>query len=174
MEPVADRQAGVLVGDRECRGDPTVVLPAELAAVPACHTHGVAALLGEAGVVGDPVADRLMALDGRENELAHDLKHRLIAPPGLGDQMVERLVGRRHALRRRARRPGLDALARTRQQQAGTVGAGRRAPVGVAEHAGDRVQTGVEPPLGGAVEISMRLSHLPHMGNAYDTVRLVV
>ena len=48
-----------------------------------------------------------------------------------------------------------------------------RGPVGVAERARDRVQVVVEPPLGGAAEIQVRLCHLPQLGDACDTVRVV-
>ena len=58
IQAIGDRQAGVIVGDRQADRNLAVVLLAELTAVLPRHADRVVALLRNAGVVDDPGADR--------------------------------------------------------------------------------------------------------------------
>jgi hypothetical protein len=89
IEPIGDRQAGRVVGDRQGHGDLAVVLLAQLARVLAGHPDRVPTLLGKAGVVDDPGLDRPAALDGRQGQLTNLGEHRLIRPGGLADEVQQ-------------------------------------------------------------------------------------
>ena len=68
IEPIGDRQAGVLVRHRQRHRDLAVVLLAELAAVLPRHADRMLALLGDAGVVDDPGPDRRLLLNRRQHD----------------------------------------------------------------------------------------------------------
>jgi hypothetical protein len=71
IHTVADREAGVVAGDRERNRVLAVVLLAKLAAILTRHTHGMLALLGESRVIGDPGFDRSVLLDGWQRQLTN-------------------------------------------------------------------------------------------------------
>jgi hypothetical protein len=98
------------------------------------HADQVAALLGKAGVVENPGLDRSHMLEGGQNVLAHHGEHGRVAPCRLGNQVRERLVGGLNMLPIEPGRHRFDPLARSRQQQAGTVAAQRVAPISMADH----------------------------------------
>jgi hypothetical protein len=132
----------MLVGDREADGDLAVLLLAELAAVLPRHADGVLALLGEASVVDDPGLDRPVLLDGGQHASAHHGEHGRVGPIGLGDQVVQRLMGGLDPPRLDARGHRLNALALARQQQACAVAPSRGDAVGMAEGRAKRLDIG--------------------------------
>ena len=67
IEPVGDGQARMVIGHRQAHRDLAVVLLAELAAILAGHADRMLALLGKAGVVDDPGADRSLLLERRQH-----------------------------------------------------------------------------------------------------------
>ena len=121
IQTIGDRQAGVIVGDRQADRDLAVVLLAELATVLPRHADRMRALLGNAGVVDDQRADRAVPLDDRQHAGAHRGEHRVIRPVGLGYEVMQRLMRRLHPPRLHPRRHRLDALAIAGQQQSRTV-----------------------------------------------------
>src|ERR1700692_4175874 len=68
-------------------------------------------LLGKAGVVDDPGLDRTVPLHLGHHHLANLGQHLLVRPLSLTDEMQQRLMLRRRAMRRRDRRHRLHALA---------------------------------------------------------------
>jgi len=89
VEPIGDRQTGLLVGEGERHRHLAVVGLAEDAAVLPRHPDRVLALLGKAGVVDDPGGDRPQR---RQDLLAHRGEQVLVGPGGFGNQMMQRLV----------------------------------------------------------------------------------
>ncbi len=83
LQPLGDRQAGGVIGDRERHRDLTIVGLAQTPAVLARNPHGMDALLGEAGVVDDPRLDPPLRLDRRQDEPAHLGQNRLVRPSRL-------------------------------------------------------------------------------------------
>jgi hypothetical protein len=108
VEPIRDRQAGPLVGERERHRYLAVVRLAEDAAALPGDPDRALAFLGEAGVVDDPGGDRP---ERRQHLLARRGEQRLVGPGGLGDQMMQRLVRSTDLVGLDPRRQGLDALA---------------------------------------------------------------
>src|SRR5271154_6991701 len=92
------------------------------------------ALLGKAGVVDDPGLDRTVPLHLGHYHLANLGQHLLVRPLSLTDEMQQRLMLRRRAMRRRDRRHRLHALALARHQQTGTIVPQRALAVLVADH----------------------------------------
>ena len=92
-------------------------------------------LLGKAGVVDDPGLDRTVPLHLGHHHLANLGQHLLVRPLSLTDEMQQRLMLRRRAMRRRDRRHRLNALALARHQQAGAIMPQRFLAVLVANHA---------------------------------------
>src|ERR1700720_3006144 len=78
-------------------------------------------LLGKAGVGDDPGLDRTVPLHLGHHHLANLGQHLLVRPLSLTDEMQQRLMLRRRAMRRRDRRHRLHALALARHQQTGTI-----------------------------------------------------
>ena len=78
IQPTRNRQAGMVVSERQRDGDLTVVLLAELAAILPGDAHRVRALLGNAGVVDHPAADRAAPLDQRQHAGAHGGKDGIV------------------------------------------------------------------------------------------------
>jgi hypothetical protein len=70
-----------------------IILLAQLAAVLARHADRVGSFLGKAGVVEDPGGDRAMPGQCGQHLLAHRREHSRIIPPGLGDEVMQGLVG---------------------------------------------------------------------------------
>ena len=81
------------MGQGQRHGDLAVILFAQLAAVLACHADRVGSFLGKAGVVEDPGSDRAMRGQCRQHLLAHGGEHGRIIPRGLGDEVMQGLVG---------------------------------------------------------------------------------
>ena len=133
IEPVGDRQARMVIRHRQAHRDLAVVLLAELAAILPCHADRMLALLGKAGVVDDPGADRSLPLERRQHLAPHHRQHRRVRPIRLRHEVMQRLMRRLHATGRNPRRHRLDALALARQQQPRAIGLQRRLPVSVAE-----------------------------------------
>ena len=103
------------------------------------------ARLGEAGVVDDPGLDRTVLLHGGQHARADHGEHRGIRPVGLGDQVVHRLMRCLHPAGLDPGSHRLDALAVTRQQQAGAVAPNRGDAVGMAERRTKRLDIGRKP-----------------------------
>jgi hypothetical protein len=107
----------------------------------------VLALLGKAGVVDDPGLDRAMLLDQGQHLGPDHAKHGRVGPVGLGDQVVQRLVGGLDPPGLNPRSHGLDALALARQQQAGAIPPGRADAVGMTESRAQRLDIAFKPQL---------------------------
>jgi hypothetical protein len=104
----------------------------------------VRALLGDAGVVDHPAADGPLLLDDGQHTGADGGQERLVGPVGLGDEMVQRLMGGLDAPGLDAGRYGFDALASARQQQARAIRPERRDPVSVPERAAECLDIGAQ------------------------------
>jgi hypothetical protein len=111
VELPGDRQAGVVVGDRQADRDLTIVLLAELPAILTRHADGPRALLRDAAVVGDPGVDSTVLFDRWQHLAPNRGQRRVVRPVRLGDQMVHRLMRRLHPLRLQPGRHRFDAFA---------------------------------------------------------------
>jgi len=134
IQPVGDRQAGRVVGNRQGDRYLAIVLLAELAAILPRYPDRMPALLRKPGIVDDPRLDRPAAFNGRQHQVAHPGQYPLVRPRRVADEMQQRLVLRRHPGGRRQRRHRLDALALSRHQQPEAVIVQRRRPVSMADH----------------------------------------
>ena len=134
IQPVGDRQAGRVVGNRQGDRHLAIVLLAELAAILPRYPDRMPALLRKPGVVDDPRLDRPVAFKCRQHQFAHPGQNPLVRPRRVADEMQQRLVLRRHPGGRRQRRHRLDALALSRHQQPEAVIPQRRRPVSMADH----------------------------------------
>jgi hypothetical protein len=105
----------------------------------------VGSFLGKAGVVEDPGSDRAVPGQGRQHLLAHGGEHGRIIPRGLGDEVMQGLVGCLDMPRIEAGGHRLDALALAGQQQAGAIAAQRIDPVGVTDLLGKSAYVSLEP-----------------------------
>jgi len=121
IETIGNRQAGVIIGDRQADSDLAVILFAKLSTVLPCHTNRMLALFGYAGVVDDQRPDRAVPLYDGQHVGAHCGEHHVIRPVGLRYEMMQRLMRSLHASRLHTRSDRLDALAITGQQQSRTV-----------------------------------------------------
>ena len=113
--------------------------------------------------------------------LAHGGEHSRIIPRGLGDEVMQGLVGCLDMPRIEAGGHRLDALALARQQQAGAIAAQRIDPVGVTDLLAKSVYVGLEPDLTSGVGRNRRLDHAGLYGYqigsynlVFDTVRIAV
>ena len=95
IEPIGDRQARLIVGDRKRDRDLAIVLLAELPAILARNADRMLALLRKAGVVDDPGPDRPMPLDRSAAPARAPRQQRLVRPRRLGHEMMQRLMLRR-------------------------------------------------------------------------------
>ena len=139
---IRDRQAGIVIGQRQRHRNLTVVLLAELAAILPGHPDRVPPLLGKARVVDDPGRDRPAALDRRQHQLAYFGQHRRVRPRRVADKMKQRLMLRGNLCRCRHRRHRLDALAFNRHQQPQTVIMHRLLSIGMTQHDTERLDIG--------------------------------
>ena len=94
-----------------------------------------------------------MPLDRRQHARADNVQDGFIAPFRLGDEVMQRLMGRLNALRSDAGGHRLDTLALAGQQQPRAVGVHRFAPIGMAEHARNRFHIPRKPTLSGVLPI---------------------
>src|SRR5215472_3996822 len=92
-------------------------------------------LFGKARVINDPRLDRSVPGHLRHHHLTHLPKDLSVRPAPLADEMQQRLVLSRNALRCRDRRHRLHALALRRQQQAHAIGLERSHPIRVTNNA---------------------------------------
>ena len=129
----------MVIGDRQRHRDLTVRLLAKLSAVLMVYPDRVPPLLGERRIVDDPCLDRPMPLDRRQHPLAHLAQHPLVRPLGVADKMQQGLMLCRHPARIRLRSHRLHALAFARQDQPGAVVVQRPDPIGVPNHARQRI-----------------------------------
>ena len=116
IEPIGNRQARIMIGDRERHHHLTIGLFAQLPAILMVHTDGVRALLGKRGIVDDPGLDRAVTLEPRHHHLAHLGQNSFVRPHSLADEMQKLLMLRRNRAWRRRRRHRLDTLAALRHQ----------------------------------------------------------
>jgi hypothetical protein len=116
----------------------------------------------------------------RQHLLAHGGEHSRIIPRGLGDEVMQGLVGCLNMPRIEAGGHRFYALALARQQQAGAIAAQRINPVCVTDLLGKSVYVSLEPDLtSGVGRNRQRLDHAGLYGDQlgsynrfYDTVRL--
>jgi len=125
----------MVVGEREHHRNLAIVLFAEPAAILARYANRMLSLFGKACVINDPRLDRSVPFHLRHHHLTHLPKHLSVRPASLADEMQQRLVLSRNALRCRNRRHRLHALALRRQQQADAIGLERSHPIRVANNA---------------------------------------
>ena len=124
----------MMVGQRQRYRDLAVVLLAKLPAILPRHPNRMLTLLGKASIVDDPRLDGAVPFQLRHHHLAHLGEDALVRPPSLADEMQQRLMLRRRAMRRRDRRHRLHTLALARHQQPGTIIPQRSLAVLVADH----------------------------------------
>jgi hypothetical protein len=139
IEPIADRQAGKMICDRQRHRHLAIGFLAKLPAILRLHPNRMPALLGQARVVDDPDLDRPVLRDGRHHQLADLGQHLLVRPTASTDKMQQRLVLRRDTRRSRPRRHRLYTLALARQDQPRAVVAQRPSPIRVSDHAAKRI-----------------------------------
>lgn len=101
----------MISGQRQRDGDLAVVLLADLTAVLARHTDRVAAFLGHSGVIDDPEPERATLQQGRQHQILDRVQNGTIIPGGLGDEMMQGLVGGADPAGFDTRGHRLDALA---------------------------------------------------------------
>ena len=92
IEPMGDRQAGMMIGQRQCHCDLAVIPLAELTAILPGHPDRVPPLLGKARVVNDPGLNGSAVLDCRQHQLTYLGQHRRIRPRRIPGKMKQRLV----------------------------------------------------------------------------------
>jgi hypothetical protein len=102
----------------------------------------VRSLLGDAGVIDHPAADRSAPLHNRQHPQTNRGEQRLVGPVCLGHEVMQRLMRCLHAPRFNASSHRLDALAGARQQQAGAVGSEWDAAVGMTKSCAQRLDIG--------------------------------
>ena len=136
IEPVRDRQAHVMIGQRQRHRDLAIVRLAQPPAILARHAYRMRALLLKTCVVDDHRFDPAMRLERRRDEISDLAQHRLVRPRRLPDKMQQRLMRRRRAPGRDHRRHRLNALALDRHQQARAIVLQRLGPIRMPKHAG--------------------------------------
>ena len=155
----------MVVGDRQRNRDLAVVLLAQLAAILPGNANRMPTLLGKARIVNDPRLERPVPFNRRQHARADNVQDGLIAPVGLGDEVMQRLMGRLNALRGDAGGHRLDTLALAGQQQPRAVGVHRFAPIGMAEHPRNRSQIPGKSTLSGVLPVQTFLCHAPNVGS---------
>ena len=113
---IGDRQAGIVIGQRQRHRHLAVILLAELAAILPGYPDRVPPLLGKAGVVDDPGFDRPAALDRPPHQLAYFGQHRRVRPRRVSNKMEQRLMLRSDLCWCRHRCHRFDTLALNRHQ----------------------------------------------------------
>src|SRR5262250_336151 len=83
IEPIGDRQAGMMVGDRQRHRHLAIGLLTELPAVLMMHPDRMRTFLGKPCVVDDPDFDRTAPCHRRRHLFAHFGEHLLIRPRGI-------------------------------------------------------------------------------------------
>jgi len=100
----------------------------------------------------------------RQNVPANRLQHSGIAPHGLSNEVMQRLMFGLNVLRIKARRHRLDALALTVQQQAETIGPKRGLTVGMTQCCGKFIQILIQSLLSSALTMfNTVLNHAPYI-----------
>ena len=110
IETKSDRQACVLVGERQRDRDLTIVLLAKLTAILPGDAYRMNALLWEPRVVDDPGAYLAALLNGWKDKGSNPPQQILLRPVGVGDKMAQRLMRALDTAGFDARRYRLDAL----------------------------------------------------------------
>jgi hypothetical protein len=128
----------------------------------------MAALLGDAGVVHDPGRDQaVMFFDLWHNVSADGLQQSGIAPHGLGNEVMQRLMLGLNAFGIKARRHRFDAFAVAVEQQAEAIGPERLLAVGMTQSTGKGIQIRVQSLLSDALTMfNTVLNHAPYIGTA--------
>ena len=135
IEPVGDRQAHLMVGQRQRHRDLAIVRLAQPPAILARHAYRMRALFRKTCVVDDQRLNAPMRLERRRDEISDLTRHRLVRPSRLPDKMKQRLMRSRSARGRNHRRHRLNALALDRHQQACAVVLQGLSPIHMPEHA---------------------------------------
>ena len=132
---MGDRQAAVMISDRQRHRHLAIGLLAELPAVLMVHPDRMLALLGNSCIVDDPRLDRLPSRYRWHHQFLHFAKHPLIRPRRITDEMQEALMLRRNVPRIRHRRHRLHAAPAVCGQKTGAIVTERTRPVGMSDHA---------------------------------------
>ena len=110
-----------IVCNRKRHRDLAICLFPELATILVGNADGLRSLLGNPGIVNDPCTNWSVTLYCRQDRLVHFGQDRAIAPLGLRDEMMHRLMGGSYAIGSDSRRHGLHAFAIARQHQSRRV-----------------------------------------------------
>jgi len=129
IQALAQPQAPGLAAQGQADGDATIVGFAHLFSVLPCYGHRMRTFPGKTGVVNDPGA------------------HGVIAPFGVGNQMMHRLMRRTHLLGMHSRRHRLNVLPAARQHQPLQIPARGLAAIRVRQHLDQCVAIGIKSPL---------------------------
>ena len=89
IQPIGDRQARRVIGDRKRHRDLTIVGLAKPPTILPRHARRMYALLGEACVIDNPRLDLPLGFDRRHDEFAHFGQNRLVRPCRLAHQMQQ-------------------------------------------------------------------------------------
>src|SRR5580658_1804807 len=82
----------MMIGNRQCHGDLTIVLLAQLAAILPPDPDRMPSLLGEARVIDDPSLDRSVTLYLRQHQSADLGQNPLVRPVAFPNKMQQRLM----------------------------------------------------------------------------------
>jgi hypothetical protein len=124
IQLIGDRQAGMMVGDRQRHRHLAIGLLAELTAILTLYSDRMLALLGERRIVDDPGFDRAALRHRRHHQFAHFRQHPFIRPRRIGDDVLELLMLLRYVLirfRLGRCRHRLHAAPAHRHQQPGAI-----------------------------------------------------
>jgi len=89
---IGDRQAGVMIGDRQRHRHLAIGLLAELSAILMVHADRMAALLRIGSIVDDPRLNRFAALHGWDHQGAHLGQYWRVRPVSLAHEMQQPLM----------------------------------------------------------------------------------
>ena len=130
IQPVAKGETANLGGQCKTHRHLAILRLAQMPAILTGHAHRVLAPLAIARVVDDPEARRLpLTAQYRHHLACHRREQRHIAPLGVSDQVMHRLMRRFNVLRIYPRGHRLHALALPRQHQPAQIPARRRGSI---------------------------------------------
>jgi len=108
---MSHRYTREIVCNRKRHRDLAICLFPELATILVGNADGLRSLLGNPRIVNDPRTNWSVTLYCRQDRLVHFGQDRAIAPLGLRDEMMHRLMGGSYAVGSDPRRHGLHAFA---------------------------------------------------------------
>jgi hypothetical protein len=121
VQPVRHRHTRLFRGHRKADRYLAVILFANLAAILSGHSYRLMTLLGKACVIYHPRHDWITVQHGWDHKIQTAIQNRFVAPWGVRNQMVQRLVHPSHIVASQLGGHGFDAFPFAGQQQAGAT-----------------------------------------------------